>query len=218
MSRRALILDPLWYTLCPSFSHLSISRPALSQRRPQSFKPRAIPTLRLITTPRRCFSENAHRAEDGEISGGESVSQKTRPVPRHGIEVPSHSQEHVENSRDTNLTEEEETEFDGTELRERTTRVPETLEGKSASELETLLQTPKTPTIRGTSQVLRALIRDQHVQPRARHYKALILANIDPVRGSPDAVRGLLSEMEKNGIAADSGTLHAALQVRMLCS
>jgi pentatricopeptide repeat protein len=57
------------------------------------------------------------------------------------------------------------------------------------------------------------LIRDRHVRPEVRHYRALILANSDAERGSPEVVRQLLSEMEKNGIPADSGTLHAALQV-----
>ena len=67
--------------------------------------------------------------------------------------------------------------------------------------------------MRGTLQILRALLRDRQVRPHARHYKALILANSDCVRGNPDLVRGLLQEMEENGIAADSGTLHAAVQV-----
>lgn len=53
----------------------------------------------------------------------------------------------------------------------------------------------------------------RHVRPGVRHYRALILANADPERGSPDVLRGLLKEMEDKGIPADSGTLHAALQV-----
>lgn len=69
------------------------------------------------------------------------------------------------------------------------------------------------PNIRHITQILRLLIRDRHVQPNARHYKALILANTDNERGSPQLVRGLLEEMENNGITADSGTLHGALQV-----
>lgn len=87
------------------------------------------------------------------------------------------------------------------------------LEHKSAFELEGLLQMNRGFNIRATTQLLRALIRDRHLKPTARHYKALMLANTDTVRGSPDAVRRLLEEMEDNDIAADSGTLHAALRV-----
>lgn len=95
-------------------------------------------------------------------------------------------------------------------------RVPHELDGKTTSELDTMLQdvTTKSPNIRNATQVLRALIRDRQIHPKARHYKALILANTDPERGHPDMVRSLLAEMEDNGITADSGTLHAALQVR----
>lgn len=217
MSRRALILDGLWYTLCPSFSHLSISRPALSQPRARTFKRRTSLAVRNApVTPRRCFSGSTHNNEDGGIVGSKSAPHNPRQTPGPDIEVQSHSEEHVELSGDANRAEKEsEIEVDGPEPWRKTTKVYKDLEGKSISELEALLQKPKTLNIRATTPVLRALIRDHHVQPRARHYKALILANVDSVRGSPDAVRGLLSEMEENGIAADSGTLHAALQVRM---
>jgi uncharacterized protein (UPF0147 family) len=82
--------------------------------------------------------------------------------------------------------------------------------------LETRLQyvTEKKPNIRHITQILRLLIRDRHVRPNARHYKALIIANTDNERGSPQVVRELLEEMESNGVTADSGTLHGALQVR----
>ncbi|KAJ5215611.1 Pentatricopeptide repeat protein [Penicillium cinerascens] len=86
------------------------------------------------------------------------------------------------------------------------------LESKSESELETLLQSDKSAGFFTTARVLRELIRNRHVEPRARHYKALILANADASCGKPSAVRRLLQEMEDNNIAADSGTLHAALQ------
>lgn len=72
----------------------------------------------------------------------------------------------------------------------------------------------KSPSILSATQILRCLIRDRHVRPEVRHYRALILANTDAERGSPKVVRKLLSEMEENRIPTDSGTLHAALQVR----
>jgi hypothetical protein len=88
--------------------------------------------------------------------------------------------------------------------------------GMTNERLEARLQdvVDRRPNIRHITQILRLLIRDRHVQPNARHYKALILANTDNERGSPQLVRGLLEEMESNGITADSGTLHGALQVR----
>ncbi|KAI9042883.1 pentatricopeptide repeat protein [Aspergillus affinis] len=94
-------------------------------------------------------------------------------------------------------------------------QVPDTLKRKPTARLEAQLQelTAKRPKVVGAVQILRALIRDRHVRPDTRHYKALILANTDSERGSPENVRDLLSEMEANKITADSGTLHAALQV-----
>lgn len=88
------------------------------------------------------------------------------------------------------------------------------LKDKSESELEALLQRDKPLSLLETMHVLQTLIRDRHVEPRARHYKALIQANTSIAHGRPHAVRQLLEEMEDNNIAADSGTLHAALQVR----
>jgi uncharacterized protein (UPF0147 family) len=93
--------------------------------------------------------------------------------------------------------------------------VQDDLLGKTNEWLESRLQyvMDNKPNIRHITQILRLLIRDRHVQPNARHYKALIIANTDNERGSPELVRGLLEEMENNGITADSGTLHGALQV-----
>ncbi|KAJ5133231.1 Ribonucleoprotein LSM domain eukaryotic/archaea-type [Penicillium atrosanguineum] len=83
---------------------------------------------------------------------------------------------------------------------------------KSQSDLEAILQGEENPGFVGTIEVLRSLIRDRHVEPRARHYKAMIQANTDNTLGNVNSVHHLLQEMEDNDIAADSGTLHAALQ------
>ena len=93
--------------------------------------------------------------------------------------------------------------------------VPQDIERRTTENLENMLQSlmVKTPSILSATQILRCLIRDRHVRPELRHYKALILANSDAERGSPRTVRRLLAEMEENSIPADSGTLHAALQV-----
>ena len=89
------------------------------------------------------------------------------------------------------------------------------VEKKETQDLEKLLQdlTLESPSILSATQILRCLIRDRHVVPGLQHYRALILANASALHGSPEAVRGLLDEMEENGIPTDSSTLHAALRV-----
>lgn len=84
--------------------------------------------------------------------------------------------------------------------------------------LEAKLQTLATlpPDIVSTARTLDLLIRGHHVRPDVRHYRAMILANCDPLRGCARQVRALLGEMEPNGIPVDSGTLHTALQVCMI--
>ncbi|KAJ6090488.1 hypothetical protein N7486_009303 [Penicillium sp. IBT 16267x] len=98
--------------------------------------------------------------------------------------------------------------------RRRYPRLPETYENKSEAVLESMLRrvTTKDPSIVGTTQILRALIRDRGAEPHTRHYRALIFANCDNELGSSEVVQLLLQEMEEHGITADSGTLHAALK------
>lgn len=97
-------------------------------------------------------------------------------------------------------------------------RTPSSLEKKDNSTLESLLLTVslRPHSLQYTAAILRILIRDRHVNPNVRHYRALIIANADPEYGSSEHVRSLLDEMEENGIAVDSGTLHGALQVSHL--
>lgn len=215
MSRRALVLDGLWYSLCPSFTQLALSRQVpLLRPRKRSSRPRSPPAIRIAATPvsQRCYSSHTRILDDLDESKGHSALGNPRTAISSNTEPPSPSSDHVEN-RPYPRTNESDNASESPAPRIRTVRVYKDLEEKPTSYLEALLQRDKTPNIRATTQVLRALIRDRHVQPRARHYKALILANTDSVRGSPEAVRGLLEEMEDNGITADSGTLHAALQV-----
>jgi hypothetical protein len=61
--------------------------------------------------------------------------------------------------------------------------------------------------------VLRVLLQKHRISPTTRHYRAYILGNIDLRCGSPGNIRSLLQEMEREGITADSATLHAALEV-----
>lgn len=204
MSRRALVLDGLWYSLCPSFTRLALSRPSPLLKPRRCSKLRSPPTIRIATpTSRRHYSSEARKpVERFDIVVDTSVSENLQHAPPDS-DPRSPSDEYPSNRWNTSTTSH--------------LPVPKAymgLESKSESELETLLQSDKSAGFFTTARVLRELIRDRHVEPRARHYKALILANADASCGKPSAVRSLLQEMEDNNIAADSGTLHAALQVR----
>jgi len=196
MPQRKLILDGLWYCLCPSFSLATLRRPGVSLIKGK----RDLPSGRLPTRtplPRRCYSSSKPAGADNGSTGKETApdnasttdlpteQRKTQPGPSKTAH-PDH--------------------FIG---------VPENLAGQSTANLESKLKesSPRGPKIHSTMQILHTLVRMRHVRPGVRHYRALILANADPERGSPDVLRGLLTEMEQNGIPADSGTLHAALQV-----
>lgn len=224
MSRRVLVLDGLWYSLCPSFSPLALSRPnpLLKQRKPSS-RPSPPPALRIAAPPRhRCYSSNASQTD---------VRARTKDSPAHddghvasppfveSISLPNELWENEHDSFGHEATFETHDEETLSEKRKKAIKkwpgVPKYAAEKSNDSLETLLQTEmaKKPNITSATNILRLLIRDRGVKPSARHYKALILANSDALHGSPMFVRSLLEEMEKQGIAADSGTLHAALQV-----
>lgn len=90
------------------------------------------------------------------------------------------------------------------------------LQSQSIGDLETQLEQS---TSRGridisrTVAILKELLQRHRVTPTTRHYKAYLLTNIDRQHGSARNVRSLLGEMAKQGITADSATLHAALEV-----
>ena len=211
MSRRALVLDGLWYSLCPSFTALSVSRStAFPKAKARSQRLYPVPSISSPSSgSRRCYN----------TSGGDSYKvpyNATYHNDRGEAREPRESE-----YRDAHLSPDP-TYRPPTRrkspLYTRTHKVQDDLLGKTNEGLESRLQyaMDNKPNIRHITQILRLLIRDRHVQPNARHYKALILANTDNERGSPQLVRGLLEEMENNGITADSGTLHGALQVGFL--
>lgn len=94
------------------------------------------------------------------------------------------------------------------------------LQSQSIGDLETQLEQS---TSRGridtskTVAILKELLQRHRVTPTTRHYKAYLLTNIDRQHGSAKNVRDLLEEMAKQGITADSATLHAALEVSYPC-
>lgn len=224
MSRRVLVLDRLWYSLCPSFSPLALTRPnpLLKQRKPSS-RPSPPPALHISAPPRnRCYSSNASKNDAriiNEDTSSRDLINATSPPVAESISLPDGLWENGHDGFDYEDSSKNHDEEAVSAKRKKAVNkwpgVSKYAAEKSNDSLETLLQTEmaKKPNITSATNILRLLIRDRGVKPSARHYKALILANSDALHGSPMFVRSLLEEMEKQGIAADSGTLHAALQV-----
>jgi hypothetical protein len=71
----------------------------------------------------------------------------------------------------------------------------------------------KHPSVNSVQLMLRELIEVRHVQPQARHYEALILANCEARHGSADALYPILAEMEREKIGIGTSTLRAVLKV-----
>ncbi|EDP54711.1 pentatricopeptide repeat protein [Aspergillus fumigatus] len=208
MLRSTVILDGLWYCLCPSFR---ISAPHNARLPFGGKRPQRHDFLSAIaTTPRRCLNSDATKGSE------EPKSQRGTDSHGNGPNGSSIAQQSSQRSRmNSECRENDSVPLNSSITLPPSPGVPKNLEERSTSDLENRLQELATgnPKILSASQILRILIRDRHVRPEVRHYRALILANSDAERGSPEVVRQLLSEMEKNGIPADSGTLHAALQV-----
>ncbi|CAG7947269.1 unnamed protein product [Penicillium nalgiovense] len=208
MSPRALVLDGLWYSLCPSFTALSLSRstafPKSKGRNPGLSPLPSIPSS--SSGSRRCYNTPSGDGYKVPYNAAYHNDRREAREPREN--------EYRDAHLSPDPTYRPPTRRKGP-LYTRTHKVQDDLLGKKNEGLESRLQyaMDNKPNIRHITQILRLLIRDRHVQPNARHYKALILANTDNERGSPRLVRGLLEEMENNGITADSGTLHGALQV-----
>lgn len=194
MPHKTLVLDGLWYCLCPSFIPAALGRPGISlvggRKR---FDPCATSA---IASPRRCYGSDVTGVDKATNRDIRSLNEKrqnashTEYQKSQGVAVATHPQTP-------------------------TSGVPQNLARLPTAKLEMKLEefSSESPNINSASQILRILVRDRHIRPGVRHYRALILANTDAKRGSPEVLRVLLEEMEENGVPADSGTLHAALQV-----
>ena len=219
MPRHTLIVDGLWYCLCPSFSLNVFKRPRIPLiKGKRAAKPGQYSAFLAgpVSTSRKCLSSASIRKVDGidpskcdgALGDGYSESKDQQKTPDRLDENRKLGQDASKSLKEENS---------GTEdTRKRPPGVPKTLEHKPTAFLEQKLQelTTSAPRILSTSQILRILIRDRHIRPEVRHYRALLRANSDAERGSPEVVRQLLEEMEANGFTLDSGTLHTALQVR----
>ena len=212
MSHRTLIVDGLWYSLCPSFSSALFPRHIISLRlRPRSSRQHLVQPIRCTAALSQRVHNSTARNEHHEGNGSSMLPNchdGPSPATDTHISIGNKSENQRVSGHSPRRTNERSKRF-------RMTTTPEHLKCKSVEWLENNLQyrVVKNPTIRGATEILRALIRDHGVQPQGRHYKALILAHSDHERGSAYTVGCLLQEMEEHGITADSGTLHAVLQV-----
>ncbi|KAL1883688.1 hypothetical protein Plec18167_002695 [Paecilomyces lecythidis] len=213
MPPRGLIVDGLWHCLCPSFN-ISTFKAATavststSLRGTQLLRAKSASVRSESAFARRAYSTNS--AHDGSYTGSSKLETSS-------LQHTHEPKQEEKQARDLNQNEAPELKFKRMSIRKplrATFGVPKDLEQRSTGNLENLLQelVAESPNVRGATQILRILIRDRNVRPEVRHYRALILANTDARYGSPENVRNLLKEMENNGIPADSGTLHAALQ------
>lgn len=230
MSRKTLILDGFWYCLRPSFTLTSHAHREFSfgSRKPLSKRhnPPTLPTGQLKLPPRRYHYSTLGEAvnhnegkdanhnvgsEDLPLEEQEALEETDQEDQPHDDQPQDETPEHSPAARQSTT--------DGTLRRRRRDEVDSIpyLRPIPTSSLEPRLQAAadRAPDLARIMRILHVLIRERHICPEVRHYRALILANCDPRRGSADQVRGLLAEMEPNGIPIDSGTLHAALQVRI---
>ncbi|KAL1992747.1 hypothetical protein VTN49DRAFT_3503 [Thermomyces lanuginosus] len=239
MRPATLTVDGLWYCLCPSFHQSYVLRPVSSFFPSRPTRPcRFSRGLRNGAACRRNHYSslqalNAHDGRDRRHNGERTeqrclnppagfqrpdASQRTlgRLPMGPGVQrTPARKPEQMTAMHSIqSLAQEKKGLAEGKPVRRRI-KVSDSITRRTTEELETTLQrlsSKAKPNMQYTMQILRTLIAERNVQPRTRHYRALIQANADPELGSADNVRRLLREMEENAIAADSATLHAALQ------
>lgn len=198
MSFRGLIPCELWHLPCRSPLKPGLDSPA-PYLQPFARSTRSYPSP-ASRAPHRCLSSSTHKLNEAQDQDNRSVH--------------SNNKSNDERKAKADFFRKRAAQLKG--FRE----IKDQIARESTSELEHLLRTQpvERPDIRNTTRILRELLYERQIQPTARHYTALILANADRERGSPATVRNLLDEMEDHGIPADSATLHAALRVRYILS
>ncbi|KAL3458255.1 hypothetical protein BJX64DRAFT_227729 [Aspergillus heterothallicus] len=195
MSHRGLLLDELWYCLCPSFTLNTFQPSGISllrktrPRRPAS----ALPTR--FHLPKRYNSNSAH-PQNAPAEPKETAPQPKVPMypfKRNPGQISRYRAKRQE--KDCYL-------------------VPDHLRSLTTQEIEALLEKlgAEKPNVHSAMQKLQHLIYDRQICPRRQYYTWLIQCNAHYWYGSAVLVRQLLLEMEQNNIPLDSGALHAALQ------
>ncbi|KAM5432125.1 hypothetical protein McanMca71_007866 [Microsporum canis] len=206
MSTRTVAIDGLWLCFRPSLGRL-FSEPTrqrfpfddaiYSPRRAFHSSPKCpfAPTFNLLTVAEPTGSSVPE-------SGGEEAGQSKKPAgPQPSLSPKPHRRLKPKEQKTVRKL-----------LRE--SKLPSGLKQRTNGNLENTLQNvvEKCPSHSAALEVVTELVRNRHVRPETRHYRAMILANTQCIKGSAKQVEALLDDMEKNGIVADSGTLHAALK------
>ncbi|EFQ99497.1 hypothetical protein MGYG_08982 [Nannizzia gypsea CBS 118893] len=206
MSTRTVAIDGLWLCFRPSLGRWLSESPR--QRFPAD---NAAPSPRRTfhSSPRCAFSttfnlrsvaEPANSSSSGEYTGEASQGQKHVSSKLNSATTLHRSLRPREQKTVRKLL--------------RQSKIPSDLSQKTEANLENILQNAvdKLPNHNAALEVVTELVRRRHVRPQTRHYRAMILANTQCIRGSAKQVEALLNDMQENGIVVDSGTLHAALK------
>lgn len=202
MAKRFTV-DGLWLCLCPSFGRLVTERLSSGLPRTKGANAHAKPFKRALSTA-AAGPRSTRNAERSDTTAAGATDRSRRPKWwRHQQISDKDNPKHPDQLHSSRWR----TEFRIT---------AQFMHNKSNADLEQQLQkvVGKRPNYVNALIIVRTLIEQRGVQPATRHYKALMLANSEPLRGSALQVRDLLKEMDEHGIVADSGILHAVLKVR----
>lgn len=218
MPPNTLVLGGLWYCLRPSLI------PTPSARHFRTWKPSErhnlppVPTASISLPPTEPHPSTGKTGREGVPKSSDVESEPTDlPLDRQDSSQP---EEYRDSPRDASATTVDDTWIPRS--KNRISKVYRWIISKTKPKQTDFLEgkleriAGKTHDLKNTMYILHVLVRYRHIRPDVRHYRALILANCDPIHGSADQVRALLGEMEPNGIPLDSATLHAALQVRIV--
>ena len=208
MSTRTVAIDGLWLCFRPSLGRL------LSESPRQRF-----PADNAAPSPRRrafhCSPRSAFSAAFNQLSIAKPVNssmpESYTAEGSQGKEQTGSKSKSASSLHRTPRPREQKT------VRKllRQSKIPSDLSQRTEGNLENILQNvvEKLPNHTAALDVVTELVRRRHVRPQTRHYRAMILANTQCIRGSAKQVEALLDDMKENGIVVDSGTLHAALKV-----
>lgn len=197
MSHKRLTANQLWQFLCPALNFQTPKRhisTVSTKRRPRCS------SVPLETTP-RCL-----RIPKSSISA-HSIHQQSHPKQGH-TGAPPRQLKHgrIAPSKEAQRLNEKSAKF---------REIVAAPENRPTESLENALlsfaKNFRDP--EGVMQILQVLIRDRKIEPKARHYQALMLCNTNPQKGSSAVARDLLAEMEELRIPLNSDILHAALEV-----
>lgn len=187
MSNPRLVLDGLWHCLCPSLAAHSLARAGLTR----------------LQLSRRSASSSSHgrrvlpSRKPSRLGGQPAVCIRRQP-----------------------FSQQQQVRYDANaQIRPRRVGSRKQPDETPLSDLSTEEIYEKTQLLASRGQYdnvqthVHYLVRERHEEPNIRLYSALILANVDPLNGSVEALVALLDEMETERTTPDSRTYHNILKV-----